>query len=226
LPSPVATTDSSGNFTLAGAPNGHYLLIIGTDTVMPVPPGYTTPAPCGACPTPTAVPGTSEQATVHDNITLFGGNQTLSAPTLPTVPAGYTAPAWEKGGAYRLATLDSTTEMPCYVAWQYQRQQRSLPLGSVDEWLVENVRANNAYAAVAPPGATFNKITQGAANSSGGTSCVGTVVSPSVFSGNQNAVDLRTLWFAGQFNYATAYGFAEFPVDPRSATDSVLATWP
>ena len=35
LPSPQATTNAQGDFTLNGAPNGHYLLVIGTDSVAP-----------------------------------------------------------------------------------------------------------------------------------------------------------------------------------------------
>ena len=88
LPSPQATTSSNGTFALNGAPNGHYLLIIGADAVATVPPGYTTPpGNCSPnpCPAPTPVNFTV-QATVHDNVTLDGGNQTLQAPTLPAVP--------------------------------------------------------------------------------------------------------------------------------------------
>ncbi len=123
LPSPQATTSSNGTFALNGAPNGHYLLIIGADAVATVPPGYTTPpGNCSPnpCPAPTPVNFTV-QATVHDNVTLDGGSQTLQAPTLPAVPSGYTPPSWETNGDYRLATLNATTEMPCYIAWQYQR---------------------------------------------------------------------------------------------------------
>ncbi|HUA08688.1 MAG TPA: hypothetical protein VMA98_05385, partial [Candidatus Acidoferrales bacterium] len=128
LPSPQATTNASGQFTLSGAPNGHYLLIIGADAVATVPPGYTTPpSSCGGpCPTPTPVAGTPIQATVHDNVTLTGGNQTLVAPTLPSVASGYSAPSWETNGDYRLATLNATTETPCLIAWQYERAQNGL----------------------------------------------------------------------------------------------------
>ncbi|NNM93690.1 MAG: hypothetical protein HKL92_10145, partial [Candidatus Eremiobacteraeota bacterium] len=64
LPSPQATTNPTGQFVLNGAPNGHYLLVIGTDST-----NTTDPV----------------QATVHDNVTLSGGNQTLLAPVLPPV---------------------------------------------------------------------------------------------------------------------------------------------
>ncbi|MEO9262641.1 MAG: hypothetical protein ABI282_00980, partial [Candidatus Baltobacteraceae bacterium] len=73
LPAPQATTGASGQFALANAPDGHYVLIVGNDTVSTPPPGYAPPAPCGgSCPTPTAAPFTV-QATVHDNVILTGG---------------------------------------------------------------------------------------------------------------------------------------------------------
>jgi len=228
LPSPQATTNASGQFTLNGAPNGHYLLVIGADAVATVPPGYTTPpSNCGGpCPTPSPVPGSPVQATVHDNVTLTGGNQMLTAPTLPTVSQGYTQPAWEKNGSYRLATLDATTEMPCLIAWQYERAQQNLAGASVDEWLIENARAGNAYQAVASPGSTIPIITSGGGHVSGGVSCAD-LVDPQFAAGfNSYATDARTLWFGGQYSYATAFGLAEFPIDPRSYTDPHSPNWP
>jgi hypothetical protein len=228
LPSPQATTNASGQFALNGAPNGHYLLVIGADAIATVPPGYTTPpSNCsGPCPTPSPVPGTPVQATVHDNVTLTGGNQTLVAPTLPSVPAGYTAPAWETNGTYRLATLDPTTEMPCLIAWQYERAQDVLPGASVDEWLIENVRADNAYAAVAPAGSSIITIVSKAAYASGGTSCGASLVTNALFSQNTNATNPTTLWFAGDYVYGTGVGLAEFAIDPRVFTDPNHPTWP
>ncbi len=236
LPSPQVTTAPNGTFTLGSVPNGHYLLVIGADAVATVPPGYTTPpGNCGAnpCPTPSPVTGTPVQATVHDNVTLTGGNQTLVAPTLPSVPAGYTAPAWETNGDYRLATLDATTEMPCLIAWQYERAQNGLAGGSVDEWLLENVRANNAWAQVAPAGSQYFLMSSASAAESGGTSCA-SYINATTFSQNANATDLRTLWFGGQFlpyEYngspnSPIRGLAEFPIDPRSYTDPNHPNWP
>lgn len=235
LPSPQATTNASGQFTLGNVPNGHYLLVIGTDGVATVPPGYTTPpSSCsGTCPTPSPVPGTPVQATVHDNVTLSGGNQMLAAPTLPTVPAGYTAPAWETNGDYRLATLDAQTEMPCLIAWQYERAQNGLAGSSVDEWLLENVRAENAYTVNGRPAGAIPAISSGATNIGGGTSCA-SYIDPILFSQNRYSIDARTLWFAGQYavysaNGGTnneAAGLAEFPIDPRSYTDPNHPTWP
>lgn len=229
LPSPQATTNASGQFTLGNVPNGHYLLVIGTDAVATVPPGYTTPpGNCSPnpCATPSPVPGTAVQATVHDNITLTGGNQMLAAPTLPTVPAGYTAPAWETNGDYRIATLDAQTEMPCLIAWEYERAQNGLAGSSVDEWLLENVRADNAYAAVATPGSTFSTLTSDSVPTTGGVACASSVADAFGTSASVNAPDPRTLWFAGQYVYSTARGLAEFPIDPRSYTDPNHPTWP
>ena len=194
------------HFHVNGAPSGHYLLVIGADAVATVPPGYTTPpSSCGGtCPTPSPVPGTPVQATVHDNITLTGISQTLVAPTLPSVPAGYTAPAWETNGDYRLATMNASTEMPCLIAWQYERAQNALAGSSVDEWLLENVRANNAYAQVAAAGSPLCILTTGGYEATGGVACASSgvaTVSPATFSLRRRiciANDPRTLWFAGQ----------------------------
>ncbi|MGA8841195.1 MAG: hypothetical protein WB491_11960, partial [Candidatus Aquilonibacter sp.] len=234
LPSPFQTTSAAnGTFTL-DAPSGHYLFVIGADAVATVPPGYATPpSSCsGTCPTPSPVPGTPMQATVHDNITLTGGSQTLVAPTLPSVPAGYTAPEWETNGDYRLATMNASTEMPCLIAWQYERAQSGLAGSSVDEWLLENVRANNAYAATGATGAIPSVSTGGTATT-GGVTCATDIAYQ--FTGvNNYATDPRALWFAGQFAVYSANGGtdneaaldAEFTIDPRSFTDPNHPTWP
>jgi hypothetical protein len=229
LPSPQVTTAANGTFTLSGVPNGHYLLIIGADAVATVPPDYTTPpGNCSPnpCASPSPVPGAAMQATVHDNVTLSGGNQALVAPTLPTVPSGYTAPMWETNGDYRLATLNASTEMPCLIAWQYERAQNSLAGSSVDEWLIENVRADNAYAPSASPGASLPVITSGGDHASGGVTCATQIASSFVAGANSYASDPRASWFAGQYNYATAYGIAGFPIDPRSFRDPNHPAWP
>jgi len=220
LPSPQATTNPQGDFTLNGAPNGHYLLVIGTDsrnTTDPV------------------------QATVHDNVTLNGGNQTLLAPVLPPVPT-VTPQPWEINGEYRLATLDATTETPCFVDWQQERAANGLAAGSIDEWLLENVRAVNTYKQsptfVNPPwpGNTLGGISTGGEGAGGGTNCQ-QGISPSFTAGGNGysyAVDPRTEWFAGQFVVFSAYGgtnnesveSAEFPIDPRSYTDPNVPNWP
>ncbi|NNM99982.1 MAG: hypothetical protein HKL91_09305 [Candidatus Eremiobacteraeota bacterium] len=238
LPSPQATTNPTGQFVLNGAPNGHYLLVIGNDTVATPPPGYapgpaptptTVPCPsgqtppCYAPPMPTPAPFTV-QATVHDNVTLTGGNQVLLAPVLPPVPT-ITPPAWETNGDYRLATLDASTEMPCLIGWQYERAQRGLSMGSVDEWLVENVRdANLADQAQQ----TAKLVTNAGEQNSGGTDCVNSNVL-GAFAGAGTSVytdDPRTVWFFGQYLFSTGFGLTEFPIDPRWYISPNAPTWP
>jgi hypothetical protein len=228
LPSPQATTNASGQFVLNDAPNGHYLLIIGSDTASTPPPGYAPPTCTTGCGTPTPAPFTVV-ATVHDNVTLTGGNQTLKAPTLPAVPSGYIAPAWETNGDYRLATLNTQTEMPCYIAWQYERAQNGLAGASVDEWLTENVRADLEYA-VGSGNASAPVLTTGNTAISGGTSCWSMIIPPP----NAYSTDARALWFAGAYVpfsqyggvYNEAFGLGEFPIDPRSYNDANHAVWP
>ncbi len=248
LPQPQATTNAQGQFTLANAPNGQYILVIGTDTVSTPPPAYApptpnpAPTPCGAageqgCATPTPAPFTVA-ATVHDSVTLTGGSQTLVAPTLPSFTKGYTAPAWETNGDYRIATLDATLEMPCYIAWNYERAQFSLAGSTPDEWLTENVRANNQYF-IANGGGMGKALTTGGAWVAGGGACnepnVTGLVNPILFNGqNIYALDKRTIWYGGQYIMFSAlggtnnegYGLSEFPIDPRSFTDPNYPTWP
>ena len=212
LPSPQVTTATNGAFTLNGVPNGHYLLIIGADS--------------------TSTSGTV-QATVHDNVTLTGGNQTLVAPTLPAV-TGVSVPMWESNGDYRVASLNATTEVPCFQAWQSERATNNLAAGTIDEWLLENVRSDNTYAqsGVAGP---IPSLTSGGTTNSGGSSCAGALVDAYLFSGiNTYALDQRTEWFAGQWAVYSASGgtnneaagIAEFPTDPRSYTDPNHPAWP
>lgn len=233
LPSPQATTNSNGDFTLNGVANGHYLLVIGNDVAYAPPPGYTPPSCTNNCGTPTPAPFTV-QAVVHDNVTLTGGNQTLKAPTLPS-NAYYAAPTWETNGDYRLATLDASTEMPCYIAWEYLRAQNSLPGSSVDEWLTENVRADN-YASQQKTG-SYSTVSNYAPNVSGGTSC-DSLIASGLFATNPivnpHAVDPRAIWFGGQWllyeaqgtTFYQGIGMAEFPVDPRAGTDQNQPSWP
>ena len=238
MPSPQVTTAPNGTFVLGNVPTGHDLLVIGTDAVPTIPPGYapeTCPPGQVVCATPTPVPGTPYQATVHDNITVTATNavQVLIAPTLPTVPQGYIAPSWEVNGEYRLATLNALTEMPCVVAWEYLRAQDGFAGSSVDEWLLENARAANAYSQVAPAGTLLPALAPGP-NSSGGVSCDEATVTPvGVPIASQNA---RMLWFAGQYlpygyngnTTASAMGFAQILTDPRSYAQAspYPTTWP
>ncbi len=217
LPSPQATTNASGQFTLNAAPNGHYLLVIGNDSTSDTDP---------------------VQATVHDNVTLTGGNQTLLAPTLPPVPT-ITPQPWETNGEYRLATLSPTAETPCLVDWQQERAANGLAAGTIDEWLLENARAfqiyrqNPNYANAPWPGNAFGLITTGN-EGGGGVSCQTGVASSFVPGANTYAVNPQTEWFAGQFVIFSAYGGTnneamqsiEFPIDPRSFTDPNVPVWP
>lgn len=229
LPSPQATTNANGGFTLGGIPNGHYILVIGADAVATPPAGYS-PSTCNPCSaTPSPAPFTV-QATVHDNVTFNGGNVTLVAPTIPPIPT-ITPKPWEVNGDYRIATLDASIEMPCYIAWQYQRGLRSLPLGTVDEWLMEQVRGLNlAEQTDAAIGVKF--LTSGGTQSNGGTTCDASVVDTFAFANVvPYATDLRTLWFGGQYRFYfpgdaySADGLAEFPIDPRSFIDPNISNW-
>ena len=215
LPSPQATTNPQGQFTLNGAPNGHYLLVIGTDSTSATDP---------------------VQATVHDNVTLTGGNQTLLAPTLPPVPT-ITPQPWETNGEYRLATLNPTSETPCFADWQQERTSNGLPVGSIDEWLLENVRAFNTYRqdpnyANAPwPGNSFGVLTTGN-EGGGGTSCAQDI--PFAFAPGNVVISysegLQTTWFAGQYltgsSTVSVMQSAEFPIDPRAFVDPNVPNWP
>jgi len=209
LPSPQVTTATNGAFTLNGVPNGHYLLIIGADS--------------------TSTSGTV-QATVHDNVTLTGGNQTLVAPTLPAV-TGVSVPMWESNGDYRVASLNATTEVPCFQAWQSERATSNLAAGTVDEWSLENVRSDNAFALTGAAG-PVPVLTSGGQGITGGTSC-NSLVSAAFIGSSASAVatDPRAEWFAGQYvpyisGSVSATGFAEFPIDPRSYTDPNHPNWP
>ena len=200
LPAPVATTDSNGNFTLTNAPNGHYLLIIGSNSATD-----------------------TTRATVHDNVTLQGGNQTLSAPTLPTVHA-YTPPAWETNGKYRLAQPDATTEVPCFTRFNSDRAGVTQPAVPLDEWSLENSRANVADQLSSQVQAGAYISTQHTQAASGvGSSC--NIMVDFSFPPNSNAYanDPRVAWFGGKYN---ASGTMEAPFDPRGYTDPNYPNWP
>jgi hypothetical protein len=217
LPSPQATSDASGHFALNGVANGHYELVLGADS--------------------TATTGTV-LATVHDNVTLSGGNQVLVAPTMPALPT-VTAKAWEANGDYRIATLDPTTEVPCLQAWDAERQTNGLAIGTADEWLIENTRDINmarSSGGVPVNPVTINgdhTLTGSETSDDGGSSCAGALVDPAIFGGGVQApTDPRTLWFGGQYGQypvpggpAQNIGVAEFPTDPRSYTDPFVPIW-
>jgi len=232
LPSPQATTSASGQFTLRGAPNGHYVLVIGSDAVATPPAGYTPPTCTTTCGTPSPAPFVTV-ATVHDNVSLSGGDQILIAPTLPTVASGYTPPIWETNGDYRLATLNASTEMPCYVAWEYARTQNGYAGSSVDEWLTENERANTAHI-IANNGGTVVGLTSGGGSIAGGTSCDEWIEAQPFGATFTGATDPRALWFGAAWElweksgttFYQGLGLAQFVTDPRSYTDPKFPTWP
>jgi hypothetical protein len=198
--------------------------------------GYAPSSCLNACPAQTAAPFTV-QATVHDNVTLSGGNQTLSAPTLPQY-SGVTVPTWETNSDYRLATLDATTEMPCYIGWQYERAQNGTAGSSVDEWLVENTRAfiqatvQRDTSAVAITG-------QYGFSGSGAPDCAESLIEGTGFGtgpagpggGNAYAKDPRAVWVSGAgypvltpvgASASSPIGSFGFMVDPRASG----VTWP
>lgn len=232
LPSPQVTTDPNGKFTLSGVANGHYLLVIGNDVAYTPPPGYTPPTCTTGCGTPTPAPF-QVQAVVHDNVTLTGGNQTLVAPTMPPIPT-VTPPAWELSGKYRLAMLDKQWEMPCYIGWEYAREQRSLAGSSVDEWITENTRSINAWQMSSSASGSVQTLTTGHGGDAGGTDCANSLVQLAFGGQNSYATDARTIWFNGQWllyekqgtTFYQGIGFTEFTIDPRSFQDPNIATWP
>jgi hypothetical protein len=161
---------------------------------------------------------------------LYGGNQPLEAPTLPAV-TGVSVPTWESNGDYRIASLNATTEVPCFQAWQSERAANNLAAGTIDEWALENARFINAFAQTGASG-TQSTITSAGQSVTGGTSC-SNLVNPAFAgpSANRAAMDPRSEWFAGQYvpfagGSASATGVAEFPIDPRSYIDPSNPTWP
>ena len=214
LPAPQTTTAADGSFTLANVPNGHYLLVIGSDSS-----------------------GDTTRPTIHDNVSLTGGNQTLKAPLLPAIPLITPAPA-EQGGVYRLTTLDPVAEVPCFTAFNAQRAARSLPLVVEDEWLTENARAivvmhqNPAYVpGMTAPGNPFGILTTGN-TFSGGLSCAKDNIAFAFGSaGFLYPVNPATQWFGGNFfayngGSTSAFSLTEFPVDPRTTVDPNVPIWP
>ena len=120
----TATTDGSGDFTLANVPNGQYLLVIGSDD----PNDTTTP-------------------TIHDHITLTGGAQALLAPTLPSVSTLVTVNSVESGGKYRFRPLTNS----CFA--EVNAARTATPKLVADEWLLESAYwVAEAHNAVGFPG--------------------------------------------------------------------------
>jgi hypothetical protein len=189
-------------------PNGHYVLIIGSNN--------TTDA---------------TWATVHDNVMLTGGVVALTAPTLVAVPT-YTPPATETSGSYRLAHLDPAAEAPCLQAFNADRASNGLPAAVEDEWLTENVRANQSFFFSATFAGTLYPLSSGGVNGLGGTGACSQTIN-SAFPVNPYAMSVQTLWFGGSETTQVAEGrgsqistMAQFVVDPRASTDPNYPTWP
>ena len=214
LPAPQATTDAAGHATLANVPNADYLLVIGSDSK-----------------------NDTTRATVHDHVKFTGGTVAYAAPSPMPIPL-VTPNAWETNGDYRLATINATSELPCFNDFNALRTQNGLPTLVFDEWLMENVREwavarqNPAYTAgMVDPRNTWGYATSGEINESGGGgSCGGLATSTGFNLGKPYSTDARTLWFGGQWvsysNGTQAVGTIEFPVDPRVLRDPNALPWP
>lgn len=208
LPSPQTTTAADGSFSFT-APNGHYLLVIGSDST-----------------------SDTTRPTIHVNITLSGGTVSLNAPTLPTIPS--VTPPIETAGNYRLITM-TANEAQCLTAFNAKRV--SLGLGSTveDEWLGENIRNIQAYGtnptlpAVVLPGLTGGNAGVGPG---GASSDCSNLISVAFDGLSPMAVDPHALWSAGAWtNYQSlgvtqSRGVIEFPLDPRYKADPLLPIWP
>lgn len=212
-PVPEGTTAPDGTFTFTAQP-GHYLLIIGSNA-----------------PTDTA------RATIHDNVTLVAGTNALQAPVLPPWPT-VTPPAWELNGSYRLQTIDATTELPCFNAYNAQRASHGLPQVVFDEWLKENTRDAEHW----HTGGQYDPSKQTSASralgansfAGGGTDCVQTLIAPIFLDAHTaETLNLHNLWFGGRWVYWTPQGqtnaqgdgLAEFPIDPRFQSDPLGYPW-
>ncbi len=211
-PMPEGTTAPDGTFAFT-APNGHYLLIIGSESSTDL-----------------------TRPTIHDNITLTGGTQVLHAPVLPPIPTITPAPM-ELDGDYRLDTLSPTDEVPCIQAFNAQRTTLNLQPVVVDEWLTENVRAENAFA-LNPNFPVLNSmivgfggfLTTGNTTPGGGTSCA--EVLTNLLNIDPYARNSHTLWFGGTYhdfgvpNQFKNSGVMEYPIDPRFTPDPNVPIWP
>lgn len=198
------TTASNGSFTLTNVANGHYLLVIGSNS-----------------------PTDTTYATVHDNVTLTGGNQTLHPPKLPTM-FGYSAPIWETNGTYRLSKIDATNELPCFQRFNADRASYGLAQVPLDEWSMENVRTNVANSLSAQP-APHSYISSQNGASAGGAGCNGMIDFQFTAQGAaSDGRDSRVLWVGADYAFGTTswVGDVENPFDPRAYADPAYPSWP
>lgn len=201
-PSPVATTNAQGQFSFTAA-NGHYLLIIGSNSA------------------------SDTRATVHDNVTLKGGSQPLVAPTEWPMPTITPKPS-ELSGAYRLMTLDTTIQTPCLSAVNAARANLSLAALVPDEWLEEN----SFYANQAQNNQNLTTFPGGLATGSedqdnGATSCnewIQSLISgkTGTWSGYGMLSSPYALWYGGAFYNSGSWqhnvGWEEWGYDPTIDT--------
>jgi hypothetical protein len=230
------TTDADGTFRLRARP-GHYLLAVGSDD-----------------------PNDLVHPTVHDDVTLAGTSQHLVAPgpcpgtppqragvhCLPSIPLA-SATGVERGGDYRLATLDGH-EVPCAKAFDAARTALKLEPAVVDEWLTENTRAFVSWR-VNPNLKTFRTFASlstgqlevvggGSKRVDGESPCGYYLIESTVFSTafpsiEKYALDPRTHWIGARwvmFNPANGdrqgIGYAQYPRDPRNFQDPRVRYWP
>ncbi len=221
LPSPQATTAANGTFSIGPVANGHYLLVIGSDS-----------------PTDTTRP------TIHDNVTLTGGTQPVYGPNLTVKPYGpiptVTPPAVEINGDYRLDTLSATDEVPCLMAFNQQRAALNLPPVVADEWLTENAREANAFrvsgqfATLQPTLTWYGLLTTGNGVGGGQADCTTFVDSGFAAHGTNYSyiTNANTQWYGGNYipyvsgSSVSASGEEEFPLDPRFQADPNVPIWP
>ncbi len=205
LPAPQATTAANGTFTLSGAPNGHYFLVIGDDT-----------------------PG-SNTTTVHANVTLSGGTVALVAPTMPPIPT-ITPHPWESNGDYRIQTLDAVTMQPCFTEFNLQRVGHLLPQVVADEWLLENIRDVTRYQ---QSGWFANPPWVGNANGGlsdtydglvGGSTCPALADSPFTVPGSA-AFNPLTIWYGAYYVNAVS-GNQQEQADPATLASAKGVIWP
>ena len=143
----VARTNSAGRFEFT-APNGKYLLTIGSDEAYTPPPGYQTPDPLTSIGDDPGLPNMHWLATVHDTIVLSGGPQQVKASVLPKQAYAAQSRRHTNMCESRQSRIQETIASPNS---QVSKRNASPPNRSAginstrpplvpDEWLMENTR--------------------------------------------------------------------------------------
>jgi hypothetical protein len=169
-------------------------------------------------------------------VKFTGGTVVYAAPSPVPVPL-VTPQPWEANGDYRLASIDQTTELPCFNDFNALRTANGLPTVIFDEWLVENareavlLRQNPAFVAgMHDPRNPWGYLATGNVAPSGGSDCSAAINSLSFTQNEPYSTDARTIWFGGVYIPASgnnsAIGNAEWLVDPRAAPDPNALPWP